>query len=151
MKAAARPETKVFVDTSAWISLVAAKDPYHEPVAKEWLHLLDAQALLVTTADVLSETITHLRYHAGHALALQFYSLAQEAEAQHRLQIHWVDQAVFAQAWRIFASYSDQAFSVTDCTSFAVCQREGIRTALTLDRHFRIMGLAVRPELSVSS
>jgi hypothetical protein len=36
---------RIFVDTSAWISLVAEKDPHHESIAGEWLSILDRKIL----------------------------------------------------------------------------------------------------------
>ncbi|HHV62167.1 MAG TPA: PIN domain-containing protein [Firmicutes bacterium] len=60
----------VFVDTSAWISLIAKKDPHHEEVARKWGELLEHSAGLVTSSDVCSETLTHLRYNAGHKVML---------------------------------------------------------------------------------
>lgn len=38
----------------------------------------------------------------------------------------------------ILRRWSDQSFSYTDATSFAVMTREGIETVLTLDDHFRV-------------
>lgn len=81
-----------------WLTIHARPEP-SRACRQGTAALLDARALLITSGDVLSETNTHLRYHAGHALALQFYLLVQEAKAQHRLQILWVDPAVFAEAW----------------------------------------------------
>ena len=136
---------KVFIDTSAWISLVAAKDPYHKAVAGEWRQLLAGGAPLLTSNDVISETITHLRYHAGHGVAVSFWQTIGEAARENRLAVKWVDEALFNQAWKIFSDYADQDFSMADCTSFALCQRERITRALTLDRHFQTVGLEVIP------
>jgi predicted nucleic acid-binding protein len=38
--------------------------------------------------------------------------------------------------------YEDQAFSFTDCTSFACMKHLGIREAATTDRHFLTAGFA---------
>ncbi|MGE5623533.1 MAG: type II toxin-antitoxin system VapC family toxin [Methanocella sp.] len=136
---------KVFVDTSAWISLVAERDPYHTAVAQEWTALLAKGVVPVTSSDVVSETLTRLRYHAGHATALRFSELLEKAVAEKRLQLSWVDAALFAKAVQIFRKYHDHEFSMVDCTSFALCRREEIARALTLDRHFRVAGLEVIP------
>ncbi|MDI6872368.1 MAG: PIN domain-containing protein [Bacillota bacterium] len=139
---------KVYVDTSAWISLVAEREPHHAAVAEAWGTLLSRGVVPVTSSDVVSETITRLRYHAGHAVALRFYELLSEAVQKERLVLRWVDAALFEQAWRIFREYRDQEFSMVDCTSFALCRRERITQALTLDHHFRVAGLEVIPAMA---
>lgn len=141
---------RVYVDTSAWISLVAERDPHHAAVAAEWTALLANGALPVTSSDVVAETITRLRYHAGHSVAVQFYELLSEAVRNKRLLLRWVDETLFEQAWQIFRAYHDQELSMADCTSFALCRREKIPRALTLDDHFRIAGLEVIPSTSAS-
>ncbi|NPV53717.1 MAG: PIN domain-containing protein [Firmicutes bacterium] len=135
----------VFVDTSAWVSLIAKKDPYHEEVARKWSELLEHNAGLVTSSDVCSETLTHLRYNAGHSVALSFYRSLKSAQAQNRILIDWVSPAIFEKAWNLFQRYDDQVFSMVDCTSFIICKKRRIKTALTLDKHFIIMGFEAIP------
>ncbi len=139
---------KVFVDTSAWISLTAAKDPHHEAVATAWREALAAGALPVTTSDVVSETITFLRYHASHRAAVDFHGMLDEARRQGRLSLVWVDQALWEQAWQVFLKRADWDLSMTDCTSLALCRKERTRRALTLDRHFLAYGLDLQPVMA---
>lgn len=136
---------RIFVDTSAWISLIAAKEPHHEVVARAWRNLLDRGARAVTSSDVVTETITFLRYHAGYKTAVDFRGLMAQSVEEGRLTLVWVDQDLFERAWRIFRTFEDQELSMVDCTSFALCRREKIGTALTLDRHFQAAGLEVLP------
>jgi len=39
--------------------------------------------------------------------------------------------------------YADKEISFTDCVSFAIMRRVGIRTAFTFDRHFRDAGFQI--------
>ncbi len=48
-----------------------------------------------------------------------------------------------ANAWAIFEKYSDQKFSYTDCTSFAVMQELNLTDVFTGDHHFLILGYSV--------
>jgi len=41
--------------------------------------------------------------------------------------------------------YDDQKFSFTDCTSFALCEREGITHAIAVDKHFQTMRFILLP------
>jgi predicted nucleic acid-binding protein len=48
-------------------------------------------------------------------------------------------------AGEIFESYSDQDFSFTDCTSFAVMRALGLSEAFTGDKHFVTTGFQLVP------
>ena len=50
-----------------------------------------------------------------------------------------------ATAWEIFAARADKRYSFTDCTSFAMMRRLGIRRAAALDDDFRREGFEVVP------
>jgi predicted nucleic acid-binding protein len=44
-----------------------------------------------------------------------------------------------------FEKYADQNVSFTDCVSFVLMQKHGIRTAFSFDRHFAMAGFDVEP------
>lgn len=56
-----------------------------------------------------------------------------------------VDESHEEVAWDILEQYSDQDFSYTDCTSFAVMRQLGLTHAFTLDHHFATMGFILLP------
>jgi predicted nucleic acid-binding protein len=64
------------------------------------------------------------------------------------LKLEWVTPDRFLQAEALFRKYRDQAFSFTDCTSFAVMQERRLREVITMDDHFRIMGFQLLPVTS---
>lgn len=45
----------------------------------------------------------------------------------------------------IFEKYKDKSYSLTDCLSFIIMEKQGITTALTLDRHFVQAGFQILP------
>ena len=57
-----------------------------------------------------------------------------------------VNRELRQRAGQIFAQFHDQAFSFTDCTSFALCEAHHIQHAVTVDRDFVIFGLVILPE-----
>lgn len=50
-------------------------------------------------------------------------------------------------AWQYFLKYADQAFSFTDCTSFAMMTRLGIKEAACFDSHFDTAGFIRLPQV----
>ncbi len=52
-----------------------------------------------------------------------------------------------SEAIRLFTARSDKEWSLTDCLSFIVMERRGIRDALTADNHFEQAGFRAVLEL----
>jgi len=133
---------ELFVDTSGWHAIVAASDPYHDPVAAVLRERLGAGARVVTTNLVLAETHALLLRRLHRPAALTFLRSARErpnvvvtstTELETRAIVEWI------------LRYDDQAFSFTDAVSFTVMAERGITEALTLDRHFRAAGFVGLP------
>ena len=50
------------------------------------------------------------------------------------------DSNIFAQGIELYRNRPDKSWSLTDCISFVVMDREGVKDALTLDHHFEQAG-----------
>ena len=135
----------VFVDTGGWIAMAVKRDCYHKRAATYYRKLSKDKVRLVTSNYVLAETYTRIRYDDGHAKALQFNALTQEAIKAGRLNLEWVTPAIHKEAWDIFENYADQDFSFVDCTSFVIAKRVGVKEAFGFDDHFKTMGLILKP------
>jgi predicted nucleic acid-binding protein len=120
----------LFVDTSAWYAAVDAGDGSHRQATK----ILAAGAPLVTTDHVLAETWLLLRYRLGRQAAERFWEGLRAGAAT----IAVVGEADLEAAWAIGQTFSDQDFSIVDCTSFAVMQRLGIDRVASFDDHFAV-------------
>lgn len=128
---------RAFVDTSAWFGFISRDDPNHltiNKVLKVW------ESRLVTTNYVLDETLTLVRSRLGHALAV---NVGESLRDPSLVDISRVTPEDEENAWDLFVQYKDQDFSYTDCTSFAVMRRLALGTAITSDRHFRVVGFEV--------
>lgn len=130
----------IFVDTSFWFAAHVVED----------LNYSRADALLakpahrlVTTDYVIDELLTLLLMRGHRPVAKMLGPLLF---SERMAEIIWVDPADVASAWQIFDSFSDKAWSFTDCVSYAVMKRLGIQEAFALDDDFRQFGfLSVRP------
>jgi len=138
----------VFVDTGGWIAMAVVRDRFHKQAGSYYRKLSREKSPLVTSNYVLVETYTRIRYDDGHAKALQFNSLIQEAIKVGRLHLEWVTPAIHQEAWGIFEHYADQAFSFVDCTSFAIASHADVKEVFGFDQNFNTMGFILRPELS---
>ena len=126
----------VFVDTSYFIARMQASDQWHRAAVEADDPTLD----LVTSNDVINETITLLRVRGFLSLALDFL---REIRAGSDIHVVYVDAAIQAEAWDLYARFAGLKASGVDCTSFAMMRRLGIRKAFTFDQHFRAAGFGI--------
>ena len=139
--------TEVFVDTWAWYALSDRNDRYHKLAQDTLEHLLAQRYRFVTTNFVLDETLTLIRYHLSHAAAVRFWHLFWDLVNAGLVQFIRIGAAEEQMAWEIFEAHTDQDFSFTDCTSFAVMQSLGLVYVFSADHHFAVMGFVLVPPI----
>lgn len=135
----------VFVDTGGWIAMAVVRDRFHKHAASYYREISGKKIPLITSNYVLAETYTRIRYDDGHAKAIKFHSLIQEAIKVGKLHVVWVTPAIHQEAWDIFEDFADQEFSFVDCTSFVIASHAGVKEAFGFDEHFNTMGFTLRP------
>lgn len=124
----------VFVDTSAWFAYFFPLDAQHASVRRCFESLSQP---LVTTDYCIDETLTLLIARREVQRAL----LAGQAFFQHDLsRLHYLTPAQIQRSWILFQSRAAAGWSFTDCTSKIVIADLGIKSAVTLDDHFRQFG-----------
>jgi predicted nucleic acid-binding protein len=128
---------RLFVDTSAWLAYVDRADSAHRSVAKA---LRTFEGRLVTTNFVFDETITFCVRRLGHATALLVGELLRDPDVVDLVRLEAPDED---NAWKLLQQRDDKGYSFTDCTSFAVMQRMGLRQVATLDADFASEGFVV--------
>jgi hypothetical protein len=120
----------LFADTYYFYALLNGADEAHQEVvafAKRNVRPI------VTTQWVLAELANGFAETALRQRTANFISILQKS-ADFRLVLtnreHWES------GLRLYHDRPDKGWSLTDCISFVVMQREGLTTALTGDRHF---------------
>jgi predicted nucleic acid-binding protein len=135
----------VFVDSSALKAVYDSGDGFHTP-ASELMRRIAARETDITgfvTSDyVLDEAITLTRFAHSHAKAVE---LQEATMASRFVKVVFCDEELFSEAVLTFKRHSDKEWSLTDCLSFAVMKRHGIKTAFTFDAHFKQAGFAKIP------
>lgn len=132
----------IFVDASALIALANKGDQYHSE-AKEYLSEITAGSFrLMTSNFVLDETYTRIKRAGGSKMAIDF---GNEIQSNSGIKSITIDHKLEKRAWEIFKKYSDQPFSYTDCTSFALMRERKIQNAFAFDNDFRIFGFNLLP------
>jgi hypothetical protein len=132
----------LFVDTAVWMAAADAADPLHGACCAARDAWLEAGGTLITTNHVVDETLTLIRLRLGLQAAERWWSQVSESQ---RCRFEWITPERELDALNWFFTWKDQAFSFTDCTSFAVMRDLHLEKAMTSDRHFLTKGLEPLP------
>jgi uncharacterized protein len=124
----------IFVDTGFLFALVSTKDEHHTRAVEvlgtfKGIRLPDE---LLTTNHVIAETLTLTR-KLGHDKAVK---LGERLYGEKLARIHWATPDEEREAFEYFTRHRDQLYSFTDCLSFVVMEKLGIREALAVDSDF---------------
>jgi uncharacterized protein len=136
---------RLFVDTSALVAIEDLDDTNHKKAVGFRVQVREGGTpfrRLYTSNYVIDETLTLLRYHCGHSVAVTF---RKTIETSKLVEVLWVTEALERAAWSIFEKRPDKEYSFTDCTSFALMDSEAIRNAFAFDDHFSQQGYNVVP------
>jgi len=92
---------------------------------------------LMTTEFVLLEVANALCTSAWRAKAVK---LIDGFRSLPDLRIIPADTILLAEGWELYRSRPDKEWSLTDCTSIVVVQKEHIEQVFTSDHHFEQAG-----------
>jgi predicted nucleic acid-binding protein len=92
--------------------------------------LLATDWILVEVGDAFSRPLNRGR----------FVHFCRQLPALPDMRIVPATRAMFLEGFELFANRPDKEWSLTDCISFVVMQKEGINEALTGDHHFEQAG-----------
>ena len=107
------------------------------PIAKAKKLRAGLTESVVTTEYILIEVAAAL---SSAAYRPRFLHLAAQLRTNPKVTIVPSLHAHFAEGLDLYGRRPDKSWSLTDCTSFVVMQRDGISAALTGDRYFEQAG-----------
>lgn len=124
---------KVFIDTNIFVALKDKNDSTHQK-AVTFLSVIEEKKIsLVTSSDIIGETLTVMTMKLGRAHATDFLS----GFVTSGIEEIFVDEDMHAQARKLFIKVASKNFSFIDCSSAVVMGREHISTIFTFDRDFK--------------
>jgi uncharacterized protein len=131
--------SKAFIDTSGWGNLIDVSQPFHV-LATEWYGNARQQSFqFVTSNYILAELValleSPLRIPLKKAIAF-----LKSLRTSSTVDIVHIDVDLDAESWKLLEDRRDKAWSLVDCSSFAIMQQLNINQTLTSDRHFEQAG-----------
>ena len=124
----------IFADSGYYVALLLQTDQMHERAMEITRQL---QQPIITTAWVMTEVANTF---SAPRLRGAFLSLLDDLQADPSVRVILPERELFEHGIHLYRSRPDKSWSLTDCISFIVMEREGIREALTGDHHFEQAG-----------
>jgi len=124
----------IFADSFYYLALLNPADRAHARAVAATSALTSP---LITTGWILTELADAL---ADVTNRVRCSKAIRQLQADPDLRIVSCEAALFDEGLRLYENRSDKEWSLTDCISFVVMQREGIAEALTGDHHFEQAG-----------
>ena len=125
---------RVFADSFYFFALLNQKDQSHKAVV-EWTKSFTGQ--LMTTEWVMLELADGLAYSPGRS---SLHRTRQGILESPHHQLVSLEMQMYEEGLRLYSSRADKEWSLTDCLSFVVMEREGLVEALTGDQQFEQAG-----------
>jgi predicted nucleic acid-binding protein len=125
----------VFADSFFFIALLNPNDPAH---AKALAFTKTYRGRLLTTGWVVTELGDGCSKPARWRQA--FVDLYKDIRANSNIGIEPCADAILDEGINLYSQRPDKEWTLTDCISFVVMQREGVTEALTGDHHFEQAG-----------
>jgi len=130
---------KLFVDTGAFLAKEITSDQHHALAVRQWE--VAADSVLFSSEHILDECATLLARRTSYAWASGWGKEAMESGIQ------WLqaEPSDWNSAFALMRKYADQGVSFTDCLSFVLMKRSGLRDVFGFDRHFESAGFRLWP------
>jgi predicted nucleic acid-binding protein len=127
---------KIFIDTGAFLAKELAADQHHEEAVRLWNKYYSEGATFYSSEHILDESMTLFARRTNASWASSWGKDVMGAG------IEWLstEPKDLLQAMDLLKKYADQAVSFTDCLSFVLMRKDGIRDCFAFDRHFQAAG-----------
>jgi uncharacterized protein len=120
----------IFLDTGYLLALFNPSDQLRER-AMDWSRVLREPCLV--TEYVLWECVNAFSRPADRSAA---QLIVAHLRSESGYEIEWASSELFEAGLQLHRERPDKSWSLTDCISFHVMQKRGIRQALAYDEHF---------------
>ncbi len=133
---------KIYIDTSAWFSLMHQENKNHNNISFIYNSLLKNNNIIVTSNFVIGETYTLMRVKLEKSSnkPFDFLDLIKKST---KIKIVYINKEIEEKAIEILKKYTNHKFSYVDATSFALMKDRNIEYALTLDKHYATAGFMI--------
>jgi uncharacterized protein len=127
-----------FADTAFWIGLSRKRDQHHRQAVAWYQFVIRTRSTILTTEAVLLEWLNAMSNVSTRRIAAES---CLRARADARIEVLPFLAELIVSATELYRDRPDKNWSLTDCLSFVVMERRGLKEALTTDHDFEQAGL----------
>lgn len=131
---------RTFIDTSALYAILDRDDANHRKAKGAWIGLVHDENILVTSNYILVETFALMQNRLGLGAARAF-----QEDILPLINVEFVTSGIHRSGIAAFLAASRRNPSLVDCVSFEIMRTLGIKSAFTLDPHFKEQGFLIVP------
>jgi len=128
---------RIFLDTCFFIALSDEKDKNHKKAKTSFVEHLKKGARFVTGINILIEYLDGVTKRISKEKAIEELDNILNSKL---LVVEPLKEEDWGKSVVYFRKYNDQQIDMTDCLSFAIMERLGLKDVLTFDNDFRIHG-----------
>jgi uncharacterized protein len=125
----------VYIDTSAFLTILDADDANHEIARSMWISLVESREVVVTSNYVVVESAALLQSRVG----VDAVRWLQE-DMLGVVVVEWVDESLHVSAMNAVLSGSRRGPSLVDCVGFEMVRQRPTLRVFAYDRHFENRG-----------
>lgn len=134
---------KVFVDTNVFVAIRDTRDSTHNQAVRLATKLSELKVKLVTSSDILGETLTVLSKKLGKEVCRDWYKDFQ----QNGPSEIFIDQYLHKEARDLFKRVKSKNISFIDCSSAVAMRRNKIKAIFSFDKDFRKLGVKLATDV----
>jgi uncharacterized protein len=127
----------IFLDTNGWLALLNATEQLHDQAFELWLNLMNRRRRVFLTDWIIAETGNGL---AKTRTKSRFVKVVREMLEAPSVELVVIERDLLLRSLTDYASFTDKAWGLVDCSSFLVMKDRGIVDSFTSDRHFEQAG-----------
>lgn len=132
-----RTTTKVFIDTSAFVSLVDDADPNHKKAVTLAEYVFENDFIPYTSSDIVGESFTVISKKLGKSKAFDF----DKKYFHGVINEIFCDEFIHKETRGFFFRVKSKNVSFIDCSSIVAMKNSKISVAFSFDEHFKSMGV----------
>jgi uncharacterized protein len=124
----------VFADTSFYIALLSPRDEDHEKAER---FVTSYEGDFLTSDWIITELANYLCLATNRPL---FLSLYEDIRKDQHVTIIPLSSQLHKEGLDLYRNRPDKDWSLTDCVSFLIMQKQNLKEAATTDHHFEQAG-----------
>ncbi len=136
----------VFVDTTAWVTIIDKNNDYHKEVVNYFNYLLGNKITIVTNNVIIDETINYIKMEFGIEKAKKFNEIINESIINVKLRMDWISRRERRIALNSFLKDKTSGLDLRYSFISATLKKKKIDIIFTLDDKLKIFELPIMPQ-----